>query len=96
MCCLSIHEFLSISPCSNVPGYEKLICFVCREPVERCANEFASYALTMALADEMKESFKEITDALEVSPMRWRAWNNTMTAVRFRARVCTAVESIEL
>lgn len=63
----SRHELLSISICSNIPGFQKPVCFV-RETTEgECVERFAAYAVRIAqeAVRIVERSFDDIFDSLE-------------------------------
>ena len=61
------HELLSVSVCSNVPGFEKPKCIVTKGDSECCVEEFVAYLMEISetAAEIMEEKFKDILDLLE-------------------------------
>lgn len=65
----SHHELLSISVCSNVPGFTEAVCFVVEKEDQphKVINLFTSYLLEIAEAAEliMRDQFEEVLEQLD-------------------------------
>ena len=65
---ISEHEFMSVSICSNVPGYCEPVCFVrdVETTVDECVQRFIDYALEIAskAGEIMSEKFSTVNHRL--------------------------------
>ena len=66
------HEFLSVSVCSNVPGFRQPVCFVRKSSVSECVGRFVAYLdrVSHVAGTLVKRSFVDVFDKLRALTRR--------------------------
>ena len=66
------HEFLSVSVCSNVPGFRQPVCFVRKSSVSECVGRFVAYLdrVSRVAGGLVKRRFADVFDQLRTLARR--------------------------